>query len=366
MRIFSAVTLLLATVSTALAAPHWTMQYFLDEDKRSLALTSIAFPSAQRGLAAGAIIDQGKEKPVVMVTSNGGSAWTEVAVPEVGHSLFCLDETACWMVTGRGIWFSSEAGRAWKRLYKQEGLVRVHFASRERGWALGALKKLLETSDGGKTWTKVAAAETLKTSIERTVFHAITFLTPRHGLIAARSEPPVRRDEKPLWMDSEAESRKERPTVTALLETQDGGKTWRESTLSMFGRLSKLTIPTAGGKALGLIEYDRFFQYPAEVYLYTFTSRTFLRTLRLKDFAPTDVAVTAAGPGLAVGFQPPGALARSPVPGRVRAFISGDLENWVEMEVDYRAVARRVSLAAVDAKNVWLATDTGMILRLVD
>jgi hypothetical protein len=32
--------------------------------------------------------------------------------------------------------------------------------------------------------------------------------------------------------------------------------------------------------------------------------------------------------------------------------------------VDYRAVANRVTLAVVDAKNMWLATDSGMILKL--
>jgi hypothetical protein len=35
------------------------------------------------------------------------------------------------------------------------------------------------------------------------------------------------------------------------------------------------------------------------------------------------------------------------------------------MEVDYRAVGRRAILAAPDAANLWVATDTGMILKLV-
>ena len=35
------------------------------------------------------------------------------------------------------------------------------------------------------------------------------------------------------------------------------------------------------------------------------------------------------------------------------------------MEVDYRAVAHRAILAAPDAANLWVATDTGMILQLV-
>jgi hypothetical protein len=35
------------------------------------------------------------------------------------------------------------------------------------------------------------------------------------------------------------------------------------------------------------------------------------------------------------------------------------------MEVDYRANAQRAVMAAVDAQNAWVATDTGMILKLV-
>jgi hypothetical protein len=34
------------------------------------------------------------------------------------------------------------------------------------------------------------------------------------------------------------------------------------------------------------------------------------------------------------------------------------------MPVDYRAVARRVILAAASPDDVWIATDTGMILKL--
>jgi hypothetical protein len=34
------------------------------------------------------------------------------------------------------------------------------------------------------------------------------------------------------------------------------------------------------------------------------------------------------------------------------------------MQVDYRAVARRVILATAGPDHVWAATDTGMILKL--
>jgi hypothetical protein len=43
---------------------------------------------------------------------------------------------------------------------------------------------------------------------------------------------------------------------------------------------------------------------------------------------------------------------------------SDDLDNWQEMDVDYRATAHRVMISAVDDRNIWIATDTGMILKL--
>jgi hypothetical protein len=43
---------------------------------------------------------------------------------------------------------------------------------------------------------------------------------------------------------------------------------------------------------------------------------------------------------------------------------SGDMQSWTEMNVDYRATAAVALLSAADAANVWVATDTGMILKL--
>ena len=46
--------------------------------------------------------------------------------------------------------------------------------------------------------------------------------------------------------------------------------------------------------------------------------------------------------------------------------VSDDEEHWTEMMVDYRAVAHRAMIAGPDEKHVWIATDTGLILRLVN
>ena len=58
-----------------------------------------------------------------------------------------------------------------------------------------------------------------------------------------------------------------------------------------------------------------------------------------------------------------GQLKDLPIPGKLVMLESEDLENWREMSVDYRAVARRAMISGPDPKHVWAATDTGMILK---
>jgi hypothetical protein len=53
------------------------------------------------------------------------------------------------------------------------------------------------------------------------------------------------------------------------------------------------------------------------------------------------------------------------VPGKVRVLRSRDFAVWTDLDVDYRAVANRTSLAAAGDHGIWLATDNGMILKLV-
>ncbi len=64
------------------------------------------------------------------------------------------------------------------------------------------------------------------------------------------------------------------------------------------------------------------------------------------------------------GVEPPGQWKGAPVAGRVKVLASSDLKNWTEHEVDYRAEAMDVLLAAASRNSLWMATDTGMILKL--
>jgi photosystem II stability/assembly factor-like uncharacterized protein len=351
--------------AAAFAAPRWEVQYFYDQAKSSLTITDIVFPSAQRGLASGFVMHERSVKPVVLVTSDGGQKWTQLPAPDSGVSLFCLDESACWMVTAKGLYFSDEMGRAWRRVRGEQGVTGVYFLTRQHGWIFGARKKLLETHDGGKSWKQVPEATALKTSQERTVFYSMAFLSDKSGILTGRSEPLASRRAVPIWAETDPETEKERPTLTLLLETRDSGQTWSATSASMFGRFSRISRAGEKGSALGLIEFDKFFNFPSEVYRYDFAGGKLTRAFRMTNVAITDVAMTQNGTGVIAGFEPPGRLARTPVPGKLHIYTSRDYTTWSDSYVDYRAVARLVRLAVVDDSHMWAATDTGMILRLV-
>src|SRR5580693_1393324 len=59
------------------ARQKWTIQYFFDELKQEMEITDLAFPSAERGIAVGAIYERGggKEKYTSVITSDGGRHW---------------------------------------------------------------------------------------------------------------------------------------------------------------------------------------------------------------------------------------------------------------------------------------------------
>ncbi|MBC7924322.1 MAG: hypothetical protein H7039_01565 [Bryobacteraceae bacterium] len=340
------------------------MQFFHDADRSAMAFSDIAFASASRGVAVGLLGEKNRTKPIAMVTSNGGKVWTQVPLRETPVALFFFDESAGWMVTDRGIWFTDEAGRSWRKQFKQRGLLAIRFVSQKRGWAVGAGKLVVGTDDGGVTWKRVPAALEAKGNRDYTAFTGIDFATPRVGMVVGQSRPPRRNEPMfPLWMDPEAESRREWPSLMILLETRDGGTTWRESVSSVFGRISRLVMKE-DRRGLALIEFDRFFDRSSDVVSIDLRTGNSASVFRRKERAITDIALVADGPAFAAGFEVPGILPRTPVPGKLKIVRSDDLKTWVEGAVDYRAVATRVRLAVVDGANAWAATDTGMILHL--
>jgi photosystem II stability/assembly factor-like uncharacterized protein len=350
------------------ASERWRMQYNYDEDSSSLTLDDLKFSSPQRGVGVGYITEAGKTRPVALVTRDGGEHWNLVQVPEAGRALFFVNETLGWMVTRSGVWRTDEAGQNWKRCARLSGLVRVCFQDDKHGWAIGMPKAIYETWDGGNKWSLVPAAAQPKTTREYTVYNSITFANQRVGLVTGSSRPPRRQEERrrlPAWMEPDrSENRREWPAVTIMLETRDGGKNWSLSETTLFGAITEVRL-APNGQGLGLVQFFESFTWPSEVFQFDWRTGKSSRVFRQKDRCITDLALLPDGPAYLAGIEPQGTLTESPVPGRVKVLRSSNFTDWQEIEVDYRASARRVVLAAAAPGHIWVATDTGMVLKLV-
>lgn len=357
---------LLTLAALASAAERWRLVYYYDRDGSELVFNDLQFPSAERGIAAGYILEGRRLRPAALVTGDGGRNWSLTEPPEVALSLFFLNETLGWMVTRKGLYRSEEAGRSWRKVPAPAGILRVYFLDEQRGWAVGLRKSVYATSDGGRTWKALPAAGEPKTTPGYTTYSWITFADARNGLISGWSRPPRRGEpgRLPDWMDPEqAQWRRQRPTLSILLDTRDGGATWRASVTSMFGQITRIRL-APDGRGLGLIEFPDPFDFPSEVFRLDWRTGHNQRVFRRSDRAVTDMALLPDATAYLAAVEPQGAKVRLPVPGKLKVLRSQDLADWQEMEVDYRAFARRAFLAVAGPGDLWLATDTGQILKL--
>ncbi|MFM2123611.1 MAG: hypothetical protein RL328_62, partial [Acidobacteriota bacterium] len=85
-----AVCLAIVLAQAAVAAA-WNVSYFFDDDRETLHFTAFAFPSAQRGIAVGVIVDeQSQRKPrnVAVITADGGKSWSQIKLDDEPVSLY--------------------------------------------------------------------------------------------------------------------------------------------------------------------------------------------------------------------------------------------------------------------------------------
>lgn len=358
---------LLAGGVMPLAAQKWQVQYFYDQAKSTFAIADLQFPSATRGVAVGILAEGKHESPMSVVTSDGGAHWQNIPLKETPVSLFFLNENIGWMVTTKGLWQTAEAGRTWTKLPKSPGQIfRVCFVSETHGWAVGPKKTAMETNDGGKTWKplNVAKAESGE-DINYSAYTWIWFATPKVGLITGWNNPPRRNAPRlPDWVDPEETLRhRETPHLSYTLATTNGGTSWTPGSASLFGMISRVRL-NGDGKGLGLAEYGEGFRYPSEVYDITWPPGTTRTIYRDPKFAVSDVWLASDGTAYLAGTVVRGQL-RSLIPGRVQVLTSKDLKDWTPIPVDYRAEANSAILAVADDDHMWMATNTGMILKLV-
>jgi photosystem II stability/assembly factor-like uncharacterized protein len=353
------------SAGTSLQAGTWKMQYFYDQEKSSLTINDFQMISVQRGIAVGYILEGKHEEPVSVVTSDGGEHWSTIPLKETPVSLFFLDESLGWMVTTKGLWRTTEAGRNWTKLPKlPEGIVRVCFTSENEGFAVGLKKTVLATHDGGQHWAPVAAAAEQPGDAKYSSFVWIGFATPKAGLITGGNTPPRRfLPDSPEWLDPKATlAMRDVPHLNYTLATSDGGKTWRSASASLFGETSRFRL-LPDGRGIGLIEYSELFNYPSEVYKIDWHTGKSVSIYKDPHVSITDVWLAPDGSAYLAGIREAGRL-RDIIPGKVVVLKSQDYQSWTIMPVDYRASAIRTMLSAPDPAYMWMATDSGMILKL--
>jgi hypothetical protein len=342
---------------------RWNVAFFHDEPESQIVLQDLVFPSAAVGFAAG--IQAGRRESGVLVrTSDGGKTWAVETVRDNPLSLFFLNEQHGWMVGSQGVWKTEDGGGRWRRIVRRRGLVRVHFLDENNGWAVGLEKQFLRTSDGGRRWEKVPIVDEVTTEESQTYFNWIEFATPRFGIVVGNHAPErAELSRLPEWMEPELSRRRQVPTTLIVIQTMDGGQTWKPSVASVFGQMTRLRL-LPDGRGLSLVEFVHQFQYPSEVFRLQLADNKTTRVYRQADRKVTDALLLPDGSAMIVAVEVPGDMPTLPIPGRLRVLRTSDYQLWREVDVDYRAVARRAILAAAPGGRFWMATSEGMILRL--
>jgi hypothetical protein len=119
-------------------------------------------------------------------------------------------------------------------------------------------------------------------------------------------------------------------------------------------------------EALAVVEYFGKSKFPTELFKLDLDGLKTQPVFRQTDRVARDAVVLPDGEVLVAAIERLGELSEVPIPSKLKMMHSTDLETWLPESADYRAVAMRPMLAAADAHNIWVATDTGMILKRVE
>lgn len=364
-----------STVSGRFAGKTWRIQQMVDEDETAVVMNDIQFASAERGIAVLSLNRKGKEEHQALLTRNGGAKWTAVKLKDFPVSVNMLDESRVFIVGREALWYSEEGGLTWtkrklpklNRAAREKGLLvnRVCFADEKLGWAFGGGKVFHVTRDGGLTWAAVAESEALGLKTENAIWMWMTWVTPKTAMLVGHSSSAPKDGSRfPDWMVPErAVRRRLMPATTMIAETYDRGEKWKTSVASTFGQVTRMR--SLGSRALTVFHYGDGLAYPSEVLaLDTMTGKS-KGYFRRKQIFVQDAVPLNDGGAIIVAVEPPGRLNNSPIPGKIRVFVTSNGANWAEMKVDYRAVGRRATLARFDDQSIWICTDEGIILRMV-
>jgi hypothetical protein len=282
-----------------------------------------------------------------------------------------IDESRAYIVGQEALWFTNEGGAVWqKRKLPKEAkgkpMFRADFVDEKRGWIFGGGKTFFSTEDGGLNWQKVPESAALTLKDENTAWTWMNQVDPKVRMIVGLSASPPREASRfPDWMMPERALRRTvTPSTTVLGESRDAGKTWKMSMTSAFGRVTRLR--TLGTRGLAIYHYGDGMEFPSEVYSLDLATGRSGVLFRRRDLWVHDAIPLHDGGAMLAAIEPPGRLRASPIPGRLRIFLTTGAGVWNQMKVDYRASGRRAFFARVDDRDIWVATDEGTILKLTE
>jgi photosystem II stability/assembly factor-like uncharacterized protein len=122
-------------------------------------------------------LKEGKISILRVRVARGGTAWAVSLGYKSGFVLRSDDRGRAWKVAGRridgfpnalfffnakrgvlldgGIYLTEDSGNTWRMVWNGGALLQsVFFVNDKLGWAVGDLRTILHTKDGGKTWVK--------------------------------------------------------------------------------------------------------------------------------------------------------------------------------------------------------------------
>lgn len=345
----------------ATAAPRWNIQFLYDRADSNFSIDDLQCPTAQHCVGAGSIDDKrGHDQGVVVVSSDAGQHWSQYDVKERPISLFFLNDGVGWMVTDKGLWTTDEGGRTWTKIDPRKGLLQAWFLDANHGYLIGEKGLAEETTDGGKSWNALDVSE--RVADAHTVNYQLVTFRGTHGLIIGAPEPS---DPEPFLLSRGNNASRTRAIgKLVILETVDGGQKWTSGTVSIDGELEQLCLSDKG-YLVSLISYaDPKYPVASAVYETPLGAHEGRTIFAERDREAADIALLNNGSAVLAAIEPPGNSTQVPIPGKLKMLESDNLKVWKEMDVDYRAVAQRVVIAAPDPQNIWVATDTGEILKL--
>jgi hypothetical protein len=166
----------------------------------------------------------------------------------------------------------------------------------------------------------------------------------------------------PAWLEpSRARPSGKATDVIEIGHTTDGGATWTFSAVPRTDDL--IDVVFSRGEPPWFIFQPSGAESTSEIARYDRTTNQMNVVLRDTDALVAD-AIASGGTTWVAAIARQGRLLNLPVPGKLRLYSGPDFEHMDRTDVDYRAVARRAQFAVDGQGAVFLATDTGMILKL--